>query len=124
MTASAAEPSSSRLAAAFAMAVLSAVIFGATPAATAFAVSEIDSVVVGFLRTILAVPLVLAVAVIGRLPLPGDRRAWGMLGISSVAGFVGFTMLFTVGVGKTSTAHAGLILGAIPLTTGIADAVL
>lgn len=119
-----ADPPPGRLAAAFAMAVLSAVIFGATPAATAFAVAGLDGILVGFLRTILAVPLVFVIIVVGRLAPPGNAQEWGLLAVSCLAGFVGFTLLFTVGVAKTSTAHAGLILGAIPLTTGMAEAVL
>jgi len=126
MTAAAAvaDPPSPRIFAAFAMAFISAVIFGATPAATAFAVSGIEPVAVGVLRTVLAVPVILTIALICRLPLPKSRRSWGLLAVSGLSGFVAFSLLFTFGVAATSTAHAGLILGGIPLTTGLAGALV
>ncbi len=119
-----ADVASPRLLLAFAMAFVSAVIWGATPAATAIAVAGMEPIVAGMLRTVFAVPLVLCIALAGRLPLPTGRAAWGLLTLSGLGGFAGFTLLFTFGVAQTSTAHAGLILAGIPLLTGLGGAIV
>ena len=69
-----AEPLKSHLAAVFAIAMFNTLIFRATPAATGFAVAGMDQVIPGMLCTILAMPLVLAIALVGRLPSPSDVR--------------------------------------------------
>lgn len=118
----AAMPSPSMFVAAMAAGLFSAVIWGATPAATAFAVSGMEPLTAGLLRTVLAMPIVLIIAVVAKLPLPGTRREWGLLVLSSLCGFVGFTLIFTIGIAHTSTSHAGLILAGIPLLTGLVGA--
>ncbi len=67
-----AEPLTLHLAAVFAIAIFNALIWGATPAATAFPAAGMDPVIVGILCTILAVPLALAIALVGRLSTPSD----------------------------------------------------
>ena len=69
-----AEPLTLHLAAVFAIAIFNALIWGATPAATAFPAAGMDPVIVGILCTILAVPLALAIALVGRLPMLLDGR--------------------------------------------------
>jgi drug/metabolite transporter (DMT)-like permease len=49
---------------------------------------------------------------------PRDRECWIAVLVSAFAGFVGYTILFTVGQKFTSTAHAALILAAAPIFTG------
>ena len=107
------------LLAAYGAASVAMVIWGATPAATAFAVSEIDSLGAGVLRTVFAAAFVLPIAWLGRLPLPQGRIQWGQLGLSGLGGFAGFTLLFTHGLSLTSTAHAALILAGLPIITGL-----
>ena len=94
------------------------VIWGATPAATKYAVSEIDAVTAGVLRTVIAAAFTLPAAFIGRMRLPRDRGQWGLLALSAAGGFLGFTLLFSLGVQMTSTAHAALINASIPVFAG------
>ncbi|MBT3658330.1 MAG: EamA family transporter, partial [Rhodospirillaceae bacterium] len=116
----AAVPSPPIFLAALAAGLFSAVIWGATPAATAFAVLGMEPLTAGLLRTVLAMPIVLIIAIMAKLPLPGTRREWALLLISSLCGFLGFTLIFTIGIAQTSTSHAGLILAGVPLLTGLA----
>ena len=107
------------LAPAYAAAVAAVVIWGATPAATKFAVIHMDPLVAGILRTVIAGALVLPIAVIARLSWPSDRLSWALLGASSLGGFVAFTLFFSYGVEQTSASHAALINAGIPIFTGI-----
>ena len=117
-------PPGPRLLAAYGAASVAIVFWGATPAATAVALSEIDSLAAGVLRTVIAAVFVLPIAWLGRLPLPQGRAQWGQLGISGLGGFVGFTLLFTHSLSLTSTAHAALILAGLPIFTGLIVAVV
>lgn len=103
---------------------LSIIIWGATPAATKFAVLGIDALAVGMLRTIIAGVLVLPALFLLRLPLPRDRRGWKLLLISSISGFIAFPVLFSLALAHTSTAHAGLILAPLPILTGLIGAIV
>ena len=47
-----------------------------------------------------------------------------MLGISAAGGFVAFPLLFAVGVNRTTTAHAALIMAALPIFTGLFGAAI
>lgn len=98
---------------------LSILIWGATPAATKFAVHGIDALAVGILRTVFAGLLVAPALLLLRLPLPRDRRGWTLLLISSVSGFVAFPLLFSLALVHTSTAHAALVLASLPIFTGL-----
>ena len=95
------------------------VVWGATPPATQIAVAGIDSATVGMLRTVIAAAILLPSALLLRLPGPKDRESWIALCVVALAGFVGFSLLFTVGVKLTSTTHAALILAAAPVFTGL-----
>lgn len=101
---------------------LSILIWGATPAATKFAVQGIDAFTVGGLRTVIAGALVLPALFLLRLRPPRDRSGWTLLAISSVSGFVAFPILFSLALAHTSTAHAGLILAPLPVLTGLIGA--
>ncbi|MEN8197931.1 MAG: EamA family transporter, partial [Pseudomonadota bacterium] len=70
--------------------MLAVVIWGATPAATKYAVAEIDAFAVGMLRTVLAGLAVAPVILLLRLPLPRDGGGWRLLLISTASGFVSF----------------------------------
>jgi drug/metabolite transporter (DMT)-like permease len=102
--------------------IVSITIWGATPAATKFAVDGIDPIVVGFLRTIAAGLLIAPALRRLKLPLPQDRRGWGLLLTSAVSGFVAFPLLFSLALAHTSTARAALILAPLPIFTGLIGA--
>lgn len=99
-------------------------IWGATPAATKYAVAEIDALAVGILRTVFAGLAMLPVLLLFRLPLPRNRRGWRLLAISTLSGFIGFPILFSLALAHTSTAHAALVLAFAPILTGLIGAVV
>lgn len=107
------------IAVAYAVAVSVIVVWGAMPAATQFAVNDIDPVTVGALRSIIAAVLLLPVLLLTRARLPDTKAAWIALAVSSVVGFVIYQIVFSVGIAMTSTAHAALILATAPLFTGV-----
>ncbi|MBT6095784.1 MAG: DMT family transporter [Rhodospirillaceae bacterium] len=108
---------------AYAVAAVAVLIWGATPAATKVAVTGLDPMVAGILRTVLAAVVVVPAAMALRLPLPGSRTEWTLLAYSALGGFVGFTLLFSIGVNLTSAAHAALINASIPIFTGLFGAI-
>ncbi|MBM3516432.1 MAG: DMT family transporter [Alphaproteobacteria bacterium] len=94
-------------------------LWGATAAVTKYAVAEIDSVMVGILRTALAALLTapLALALQLKMPLAGTGPAW--LAVSSIGGFVAFPVLFGFGIIYTTASHAALIMAALPIFSGL-----
>ncbi len=102
-----------------AAAAFAVVAWGVTPAVTKLAVAEIDPLTVGILRTVIAMAAGLPLAIGLRLPLPAGPRDWGLLALSGACGFVGFPLLFGLGVARTTTAHVGLIMAALPILTGL-----
>lgn len=106
-------------ASAYLVAVITIFFWGAMPAATRFAVDEIDPITVGALRSIIAGGLLLPALFITRAPLPNTRSGWFALGVSALGGFVIYQAIFAVGISLTSTAHAALILASAPIFTGL-----
>jgi drug/metabolite transporter (DMT)-like permease len=99
-------------------AALAVLLWGATPAFTKLAVTALDPLLVGIMRTVVAAVIVAPVVFVLRMPLPsslGDRAA---LVVSSGCGFVAFPILFSIGQRATSVTHAALILASVPLFTG------
>lgn len=107
-----------------AVAGLVVLLWGATPVVTKIAAAEIDPVLVGLARTAIgglaAAPLVLAL----RMRPPREPRQLGLLGLSSLCGFIAFPILFSIGQRHTSAMHGGLILAALPLFTGLYAALI
>ncbi|HEY5598553.1 MAG TPA: DMT family transporter [Kiloniellales bacterium] len=106
------------------VALVVAVLWGASPLATKLAVIEIDPVAVAALRTVLSALVALPLVIAGRLRLPRATAARSYLAVSSLGGFVVFPLLFSVGTGRTSVGHAALILGTLPVLTGLIAALL
>lgn len=111
-------------AAAFGLAAFAVFSWGITPAITAFQVSEIPALQAGLMRSVLAVPPAIAFIVFLRLRMPADAATWGWLLIAGFAAFCGFPILFTLGVSRTATSHAALILACMPVVSGALAAVL
>lgn len=100
------------------------VVWGATPIVTKVAVAEMAPLAVGLLRTALAGAFTLLL-LLGRGIGPPRRGAQlGLLAVVTGGSLVAFPILFTLGVGRTSAAHAGLILAALPLPLGLTGALL
>jgi drug/metabolite transporter (DMT)-like permease len=100
------------------------VLWSATPLATKFAVAEIDPLATALLRTMLSALAALPLLLIGRLRLPRGRAGRRYLAVSGLGGFAAFPLLFSLGVERTSVGHAALILGALPVFTGLIAAFL
>jgi drug/metabolite transporter (DMT)-like permease len=111
-------------AAAFGLAAFAVFSWGITPAITAFQVSEIPALQAGIMRSVFAVPAAIAFIVFLRLKTPADRATWGWLLLAGFGAFCGFPILFTLGVSKTATAHAALILACMPVVSGAMAALL
>jgi len=98
---------------------LAIVFWGATPVATKIAVSTIDAVTTGVLRSIIAGPIAVVLALALRLPFPAAGRDRILLVVSGITSFAIWPTLLSTGIGLTTAAHAGLILALIPIVTGL-----
>ena len=105
-------------------ATVAIILWGATPAATYIAVGSIDAITVGLIRTITAASILLPIALLLRVPTPTDRRCWIDVLLSALTGFVGYTLLYTLGQKFTSTSHAALILASAPIFTGFIGSII
>ncbi len=101
-----------------AAAVLAVIVWGASPVAAKIAVAELSPFAVAVLRTVLGGLAALPVALYLRIPLPGTREQRSLLLLSGFCGFLGFPLLFTVGVSLTSANHASMVLASLPVFTG------
>lgn len=103
---------------------LAVAIWGATPAATAILAREIAPGMIGIARLTACAAILVPIAVIFRPKLPNDRGGWAALLISAVVGFFGSFMLQGLGIPRTSTTHAALILALPPVFTAIVQFLL
>ena len=107
------------------VAAYGAVVFwGATPLATKVAVAGLDSLAVGLLRTLLAGVVALQLILLGRVALPRSGRGRAYLAVSALGGFAVFPLLFSYGIQLTTAGHGALLLGILPVSTGLIAALL
>lgn len=66
----------------------------------------------GVLAALIAGGFLLAV----RVPLP-ERRHWGAIAVVAAGVVLGFPMLTTLALGTSTTAHAAVVVGLLPLST-------
>ena len=99
-------------------------IWGATPMATKVAVAGLDPFAVGLLRTLLAGIVALPLILLGRVALPRSGRGRAYLAVSALGGFVIFPLLFSFGIQRTTAGHGALLLGILPVLTGLIAAFL
>ena len=90
---------------------------------TKFVVAEVDPFTVGILRTVVAGPICLVVALVIGLSLPKTASAWLLMGFSVLGCYIGFPVLFTLGQAETTTSHAALIIAIMPVLTGLFAAI-
>lgn len=102
----------------YAAALSAVVLWGASPVAAKIAVASLSPLAVVFFRTVLGGCAALPLALFLRIPVPPSARQKRMLLLSGFCGFVGFPVLFTIGVEHTSANHASMILACLPIFTG------
>ncbi len=101
------------------VAMTAMVIWGGSPVVTKLGVDEIDPLVIGILRTLLAAVITAPLAVLMGAARPRTSAQFLLLFVSSLGGFVGFPLLFSIGIGATSAAHGALVLASLPVLTGL-----
>ena len=99
-------------------ALLAVVVWGGSPVGTKLAVASLPPLAVAALRTVLGGALALPLALLLRIPPPGQPRQRMLLALSAFGGFVGFPALFTIGMQHTSGIHGAMILAFLPVVTG------
>lgn len=103
----------------FALALAVMVVWGGTPMFSKIAAAEIDPLMVGLLRTVVAGAVALPLVRFWRLGLPKSRRGLALLLYSGFAAFVAFPIMFTIGQARTSATHGALILATLPVFTSL-----
>ncbi|MGD9484197.1 DMT family transporter [Streptomyces sp. TRM70308] len=98
------------------LAVLGVTAFSLTFPATAWALEGLGPWLVTASRTALAGALALTCLLAWRAPLPA-RRHWPGLAVVAAGVVVGFPLLTTLALRTTTTAHAAVVVGLLPLTT-------
>jgi drug/metabolite transporter (DMT)-like permease len=101
-----------------ALAALGVTCFSLTFPATAWALEGFGPWSATSLRTVIAglVACVLVAAL--RVPVPA-RRHWPWLAVSASGVVIGFPLLTTLALRTSSTAHAAVVVGLLPLTTAL-----
>ena len=94
-------------------------VWGATPAATALVVRDIPSALIGPGRLLLSAVLLLPPLLLLRPALPRDRAGWAALAINGLIGFGASFFFQGIGIARTTTAHAALVLTAAPVITAL-----
>ena len=99
-------------------------LWGGSPIATRLAVTGIDPLATGLLRTLLALPLALPLALALGLRLPRSSRDWALMLAAALGSYVVFPILFSIGVRHTTASLAAMVHASTPLFTGVIAAVL
>jgi drug/metabolite transporter (DMT)-like permease len=95
------------------------VVWGGTPLFTKLAVNEMDPLVVGMLRTVIAGLVAAPILLFTRQPWPSDRKSRLVLAYSGFAAFIAFPLLFSYGQQSTSATHGALLLATLPVFTSV-----
>jgi drug/metabolite transporter (DMT)-like permease len=95
------------------------VVWGGTPIFSKIAAAQIDPLLVGILRTVIAGAVALPLMLVMRQPLPAAARDRWVLAFSGFAAFIAFPLIFTVGQHSTSAMHGALILATLPVFTSL-----
>jgi drug/metabolite transporter (DMT)-like permease len=92
--------------------------FSFTLPATKAAVADLDPVVVGLGRAVVAAVLAAGVLVATRSPVPASRH-WAKLGLVSVGVVIGFPLFSTLALHRLSAGHGAIITGLLPAATAV-----
>lgn len=115
----AAAPSSHRLGTA--QAALGVVVFSLTFPATAWGLEGFGPWALVAVRSVLAAALAGSCLLVLRIRLP-ERRHWAGLAVVALGVVLGFPMLTTLALETSTTSHAAVVVGLLPLTTALFSA--
>ncbi|MFI8852801.1 DMT family transporter [Streptomyces sp. 891-h] len=113
-------PRSSRAGVVFA--VLGVVLFSLTFPATSWSLEGFGPWSAASLRTLIAGLVAGGVLLVRRVPLP-ERRHWGGLALAASGVVIGFPLLTTLALQTSTTSHAAVVVGLLPLTTALYSSV-
>ncbi|MFD0371347.1 DMT family transporter [Streptomyces sp. NPDC127114] len=98
------------------LAALGVVSFSLTFPSTAWGLESFGPWSLVAVRSVLAALVAGAFLLAGRVPLP-DRRHWAGLAVVAGGVVVGFPLLTTLALQTSTTSHAAVVVGLLPLTT-------
>jgi drug/metabolite transporter (DMT)-like permease len=101
-----------------ALAALGVTCFSLTFPATAWALEGFGPWSATSLRTVIAGLVACVLVAVLRVPVPA-RRHWPWLAVSASGVVIGFPLLTTLALRTSSTAHAAVVVGLLPLTTAL-----
>lgn len=94
-------------------------IWGATPVFTKLAVGGLDPLAVAALRTLLGGAVALPLLILSGTRPPAGHGARLLVAVAGLCGFALFPVLFTLGMALTGAGRGALILGTLPVLTGL-----
>ncbi|MGY3683849.1 DMT family transporter [Streptomyces sp. TE33382] len=100
------------------LAALGVVAFSLTFPSTVWGMESFGPWSLVALRGAVAALIAGAVLLVARVPLP-DRRHWGPLAVVAGGVVVGFPLLTTLALRTSTTSHAAVVVGLLPLTTAV-----
>lgn len=100
------------------LAGLGVTCFSLTFPATAWALEGLGPWSAAALRLLLAGLFAAVILAVLRVPVPA-RRHWPWLAVSASGVMIGFPLLTTLALRTSSTAHAAVVVGLLPLTTAL-----
>ncbi len=106
------------------VALATMVVWGGTPVFSKVASEQIDPLLVGVLRTVIAGAVALPLLAVMRTALPDGGRRRGLLAFSGFAAFIAFPLIFTVAQHATSVLHGTLIVATLPVFTSLFGALV
>jgi len=98
------------------------IIFGLTLPATRIAVSELDAIIVGLGRAVIAAVLAALYLFITKARRP-DAAEFKKLALTAAGIIFGFPLLSAIAMQYTPASHGGVMLGILPLATVAASAI-
>ncbi|GAA3397563.1 DMT family transporter [Streptomyces roseoviridis] len=104
------------------LAALGVVSFSLTFPSTAWGLESFGPWSLVAVRSVLAALIAGAFLLAGRVPLP-ERRHWAGLAVVAGGVVVGFPLLTTLALQTSTTSHAAVVVGLLPLTTAAFAAV-